>query len=93
MIHANSDANYRPALDRVDGIQFAKRLLVWAGVAWIAVAVKLSRSLLDMLTEASAGGLAIAVQGDVSTKERGPLRTSVTRSAWPHPRVGDNTLM
>jgi len=54
VIHANSDANYRPALDRVDGIQFAKRLLVWAGVAWIAVAVKLSRSLLDMLTEASA---------------------------------------
>ena len=54
MIHANSDANYRPALDRIDGIQFAKRLPVWVGVASIAVAVKLSRSLIDMLTEASA---------------------------------------
>ena len=54
MIHANSDASYRPALDHVDGIQFAKRLLVWVGVALAAVAVKLGRPLLDMLTEASA---------------------------------------
>ena len=54
MIHANSDANYRPALDRVDGIQFVKRLFVWVGVGSIAVAVKLGRSLIDMLTEASA---------------------------------------
>ena len=54
VIHANSDANYRPALDRVDGIQFVKRLFVWVGVGSIAVAVKLGRSLIDMLTEASA---------------------------------------
>jgi hypothetical protein len=53
VIHANSDANYQPPLDRVDGLQFVKPLLVRVGLALIAVAVKLGRSLLDVLTEAS----------------------------------------
>ena len=54
MIHANSDASYRPPLDCVDGLQFVQRLLVRVGLAWIAVAVNLGRSVLNMLTEASA---------------------------------------
>ena len=53
VISAKSGANYRPALDRTDGIQFVERLIC-AGVALIAAGVKLTRAVLDMLTEASA---------------------------------------
>ena len=54
VIYGRSGATYRPALYRTHGIQFVERLLIWTGLVLIAVGVKLSRSVLDMLTEASA---------------------------------------
>lgn len=54
VVCVRSGADYRPALDGTSGFQFAKRLLLWAGVALVATAVKLARPLLNMLTEASA---------------------------------------
>ena len=54
VVYGRSGANYRPARNRSDRIQYVERLLIWAGVVLIAVVVKLNRSVLEVLTEASA---------------------------------------
>jgi hypothetical protein len=53
-IYAESGDNYRPELHRANKIQFIERLLIWAGVVLIGALLRLSRPVLNMLTEASA---------------------------------------
>jgi hypothetical protein len=53
-IYAKCGENYRPELHRANKIQFIEQLLIWAGVVLIEALVRLSRPVLNMLTEASA---------------------------------------
>ena len=43
-----------PPLDRKEPIRSAEQVLIWSGVFLVAVAVRLARPVMDMLSEASA---------------------------------------
>jgi hypothetical protein len=53
-MYAKAGEHERPAFDPAEVIESTERLLIWVGVILIRVSIRISRPVLDVLSEASA---------------------------------------